>query len=158
MKVSPGQFARAVGMQRDALYKQLQAGKLGAAATRDGRGRWWIDPQKASDVLGQSLEFSPPQPVTLESGEKIPDMEESRARMMFWRAKIAERRFRDAAASLAPTDEVRAAYVREVESCRAALLKVPDRWARQVKVSARAMTLLRSLFEEALEDLGRGAP
>lgn len=157
-------YAKRRGVSIMAVSRAAKRGRLRDCVERNESGRVTgiTDPELADKEWDANSDYTDA-PQRLEAqvnadGAPATTLAEAALAGKFWQAKLAELKFREAAAELVPAKDVETKLVNVFAQCRTKLLGIPSRMRqRDPSLSATQFTLFESLIREALEDLATEA-
>jgi hypothetical protein len=155
MKIT--EFAELIGVSRQAVLGAIKRGRLPKSASRVGK-MWHVDPelgqaeyQKNVDI-GKRHNFKGGEPDTDRESE-YPDFNESRAKRIFFEAKLAEIEVKTREGQLVDRDEIRAKSFKLGRLIRDGMLNIPDRVAADIAAETDAFKVHTRLMKEIREVL-----
>lgn len=119
--IAKADFARLRGVSPAAVTRAIKSGRITAAVVTRG-GRELLDQALAVDLWERNT-------LQREAAADLPDLNESRRRLLHHRAELAELEAGKARGDLVPVAEVRSEAFQLGRSLRDALMVIPDRLA-----------------------------
>lgn len=141
------------------MKKAIDTGRLRDSVTRDERGRWIVlDPNLADLEWARKTDYTdaPGSAPIGPSGtsDLDPDISEASAWQKHWASKLAELKFKEAAAALVPAVDVRTEWTDLLSSVRTKLLGIPSRVKQDLpSLTVADVAKIEALVREALEDI-----
>lgn len=161
-------YAARRGVSHMAVQRAIKAGRLkeclndgGQIVDPDLADREWTqktDLSRAPSYVKERAEQAPPAQPLAESGPPVAvlgaSLAENNAAKVYWQARQAELKFKQAAGELVPAADVRNELETVFRTCRTRLLGVPARAVQALpELDARGVAVLEGLIREALEGL-----
>jgi phage terminase Nu1 subunit (DNA packaging protein) len=145
--MSQREYAKRRGVSHVAVQRAINSGRLKDSV----QDRRIIDP----DLADREWDANTDQ--TWKPTDGSPDMAAASAKEKFWKANLAELKYREAAGELLPAAEVRAEVEAVFAECKNKLLGIPSRVKQQdPTITAAQLIRLEELIRESLEALSRG--
>lgn len=163
-------YAQRRGVSNVAVHRAIKAGRLKASVSEDGKildpdlaDREWAantDDTKVSLTEKARKSAAGNGPPAQPPGDGAPvavfgaSLAENNAAKVYWQARQAELKFKQAAGELVPAADVRNELETVFRTCRTRLLGVPARAVQALpELDARGVAVLEGLIREALEGL-----
>lgn len=154
-------YARHRGCHPSTVDEAIESGRLARALRKDERGRVRNDPE-AADAEWEATTRAEYRPLTgpaATSGEKDPDIAESRRRHEYAKARMAEIDLQERMGKLCVAADMERVMVEAYTRAKTKLLGIPSRLRQQDPgLTLKQIALVESLIRETLEELAAGEP
>lgn len=155
MKIT--EFAELIGVSRQAVLGAIKRNRLPKSASKVGKV-WHVDPElgqveyRANVDIAKRRNFKGGGRDT-DGASDIPDFNESRAKRIFYEAKLAEIEVKTREGQLVDRDEIRAKSFKLGRLIRDGMLNIPDRVAADIAAEMDAFKVHTRLTKEIREVL-----
>ena len=152
-----GEFATLIGVSRQAVLAAIKRGRLSKSASKVGE-QWQIDPELGPVEYAQNVDMTrrPPrkghEPV-IDGESDYPDFNESRAKRIYYEAKLCEMEVKLREGKLVDVETIRNKSFKLGRQVRDAMLNIPDRISADLAAEMDAFKVHARLTKEIREAL-----
>ena len=152
-----GEFATLIGVSRQAVLAAIKRGRLSKSASKVGE-QWQIDPELGPVEYAQKVDMTrrPPrkghEPV-IDGESGYPSFNESRAKQVYYEAKLCEMEVKLREGKLIDRDAIRDRSFKLGRQVRDGMLNIPDRISADLAAEMDAFKVHARLTKEIREVL-----